>query len=91
MKWTTDIPEAPKIKPSHWYWYKDTEDSEPFIMEVWPNRIWWPSGLWGDQIIFPQEEEKTDNGIIKRRKRTVREKTTRTDEPSTRQRRSRDS
>ena len=45
MKWTTDIPEAPKIKPSHWYWYKDTEDSEPFIMEVWPNRIWWPSGL----------------------------------------------
>jgi len=52
-EWNKEHPEPPAQTPSDWYWFWYPEAAEPIVMEVWPDRKYWPNGYWGSKVKPP--------------------------------------
>jgi hypothetical protein len=50
--WTKDHPVSPSSPPSDYYWFKAEDQKYEEIIEVYPNRRYFPKGWWGPKIPF---------------------------------------
>lgn len=58
--WTREHPEPPNKTPSDWYWFKYDVEIEVMVVEVWPDRKYWPKGWWGPKVKLPKEKPPKD-------------------------------
>jgi len=64
-EWTRELPEAPTTKPSKWVWFWGDSDTEPTVMELWPNRYLRHKqpGWWGSEVFIPESNPLKGEGI----------------------------
>lgn len=54
-EWIKEHPEPPTSSESDWYWFKFDSELDICVMEIWPERKYWPSGEWGPRVPPPKK------------------------------------